>query len=133
MNHGSHGSHGRLICEDETYRIRGAVIEVHHALGAGFLEAVYQEALAIEFEHRGIPFASQPALALSYRGRPLRQGYSPDFICFDKVIVELKAARDLAPEHRAQTINYLRASGRGVALLVNFGTAPEAKIERFAL
>jgi GxxExxY protein len=133
MDHGIHGPHGRLLLREETFRIRGAIFEVYRAFGAGFLEGVYQEALAIEFEHQAIPFVAQPPLGLTYRGREMRQRYSPDFICFDQVIVELKAVRDFAPEHRAQLINYLRASGRSVGLLVNFGATPEARIERFAL
>lgn len=132
MNHRIHGPHGRLLCGEETFRIPGAVFEVYRAFGAGFLEGVYHDALAIEFEHLGIPFVSQPQLRLVHRGRELGHRYAPDFVCFEQVIVELKAVREFAPEHRAQTINYLRASGLKVGLLVNFGTTPEARIERFA-
>jgi len=124
--------HGLLLHAEETFQVRGAVFEVHSTLGSGFLEAVYQEALALEFADRGVPHRAQPALGLEYKGRRLRQTYVPDFICFDRVIVELKVAREIAPEHRAQMINYLRATGMKLGLLVNFG-APEAKIERFAL
>jgi GxxExxY protein len=105
---------------------------VYRAFGAGFLEGVYQDALAIEFEHLAIPFRSQPQLILAHRGRELSHRYAPDFICFDQVILELKAVRELAPEHRAQIINYLRASGLKVGLLANFGATPEVRIERFA-
>lgn len=132
MNHGFHGSHGSLLHAEETFRIRGAVFEVHSTLGSGFLEAVYQECLALEFSGREIPFRSQPILALDYKGMRLRQTYSPDFVCFDRIVVELKVAREIAPEHRAQVINYLRATGMSLGLLVNFGAA-QAKIERFAL
>jgi GxxExxY protein len=132
MNHGLHGFHGSLLHAEETFRIRGAVFEVHGAMGAGFLEAVYQECLAIEFARRGVPFRAQQPMALDYKGQRLRQTYVPDFVCFDMIIVELKVAREIAPEHRAQLINYLRATGLKLGLLVNFG-APEAKIERFAL
>jgi GxxExxY protein len=132
MDHGFHGSHGSLLHAEETFRIRGAVFDVHSTLGSGFLEAVYQECLALEFADRTIPFRAQQALGLEYKGRRLRQTYAPDFVCFDKIIVELKVVREIAPEHRAQVINYLRASGMKVGLLVNFGAA-EAKIERFAL
>ena len=117
---------------EETFRIRGAVFEVHSILGSGFLEGVYQECLAIEFASRGIPFKSQLPLSLTYKGQQLRHGYVADFVCFDRIILELKVAREIAPEHRAQTINYLRTTGIKLGLLVNFGTA-EAKIERFAL
>jgi GxxExxY protein len=132
MNHGFHGSHGSLLHAEETFRIRGAVFDVHSTLGSGFLEAVYQECLALEFAARKVPFKPQPTLALDYKGHRLRQTYIPDFICFERIIVELKVAREIAPEHRAQMINYLRATGMKLGLLVNFG-ASEAKIERFAL
>ncbi|HEX3916817.1 MAG TPA: GxxExxY protein [Caulobacteraceae bacterium] len=133
MSHGKHGEHGKLLFEDETFRIQGAVFEVSRVLGTGFLEAVYQEALAFEFETRGIPFVASPSLAISYKDRLLNQTYRPDFICFDHVIVELKAIRETAPEHRAQTLNYLRATGLKVGLLVNFGCAPKARVERLVL
>ena len=94
---------------------------------------MYQECLALEFHARGIPFLSKPPLALTYKGVTLAQTYQPDFICFDAVLVELKACRELAPEHRAQVMNYLRATGLRLGLLVNFGTTPRARIERFAV
>jgi len=108
------------------------VFEVNRALGAGFLEAVYQESLAIEFKLRGIPFRAMPKLSITYKSRVLDQVYVPDFICFETVIVELKAVRQVAPEHRAQVLNYLKASGLQIGLLVNFGCAP-ASIDRLAL
>jgi len=117
---------------EETFRIRGAVFEVHSTLGSGFLEAVYQECLALEFKARGISFQAQKPLTLDYKGQRLRQTYVPDFVCFDRIIVELKVVREIAPEHRAQMINYLRATGAKLGLVANFGSA-EAKIERFAL
>lgn len=124
--------HGHLFSA-ETFRIRGAAFEVYRRMGAGFLEAVYQECLALEFEQRAIPFEPLKALSLSYAGQPLKQVYVADFVCFGEIIVELKAVRGIAPEHRAQTINYLRASGMKLGLLLNFGTAPRMEIERFAL
>ena len=81
---------------------------------------------------RAIPFAAEPKLSLAYKGVPLATSYTPDFVCFEKLIVQLKAVRGIAPEHRAQTINYLRASGLRLGLLINFG-GPSAEIERFAL
>lgn len=123
----------KLLLSAETFRIRGAVFEVSKAMGTGFLEAVYQECLAAEFLARGIPFRATPSLKLEYKGAPLRQTYSPDFICFDAVIVELKAARELAAEHRAQLCNYLRATGLRVGLLVNFGRIGGAAVERTVL
>jgi GxxExxY protein len=109
------------------------VFEVYRAMGAGFLEAVYQECLTLEFGGCGIPFRALKPLELKYKGRSLRQTYAPDFVCFEKIIVEIKAARALAPEHMAQTINYLRATGLRLGLLVNFGATPVAQIERVVL
>lgn len=122
-----------LLQSDQTFRVRGAVFDVYRNMGAGFLEAVYHECLAIEFERAAIPFRALPLLSLNYCGAPLRQKYSPDFVCFEELIVEIKALRTLAPEHRAQVMNYLRATGLRVGLLVNFGSAPGVQIERFAL
>jgi len=102
-------------------------------MGSGFLEAVYQECLAIEFRRREIPFRDQVSLPLVYEGVRLRQTYVADFICFDQVLLELKAVRVLAPEHRAQLLNYLRATRIRVGLLVNFGAPSGVEIERFAL
>ncbi|HVN00578.1 MAG TPA: GxxExxY protein [Caulobacteraceae bacterium] len=133
MNHGKHGEHGSLLFAEETFRIRGAVFEVSRHLGAGFLEAIYQEALALEFDAQGIPYVAAPALGVTYKGTLLAQSYRPDFVCFNEIIVELKAVRDLAPEHRAQTLNYLKATGLRVGLLVNFGCAPKARVERLVL
>ena len=89
--------------------------------------------MALEFGSRGIAFAAKPQLALSYKGVRLKQAYSPDFICFERVIVELKAVNDFAPEHRAQVLNYLKATGLRVGLLVNFQSTPKARIERLIL
>ena len=133
MNHEIHETHEKVRYAKEAYEIQGAVFEVYRSLGAGFLEAVYQESLGIELNARLIPFVSQPPLRLQYKGRALRQTYAPDFICFEKVVIELKAVNTLAPEHRAQTFNYLRASGLRLGLLVNFGSTPGVQIERFAL
>ena len=123
----------RVVYADEVFRIQGAIYEVNQIMGSGFLEAVYQECLAIEFNARDIPFVALPALTLTYKGQPLRQAYQPDFVCFGLIIVELKAARELAPEHRAQVLNYLKATGLRLGLLVNFGSSPKARIERLVL
>lgn len=122
-----------LLFADEVFRIQGAIFEVSREMGAGFLEAVYQECLGIEFRERGIPFVASPALGLTYKGQPLVQRYVPDFTCFGQIIVELKAVRELAPEHRAQVLNYLKGTGLRVGLLVNFGSAPRTKVERLVL
>ena len=130
MNEGPHGEREQLLHREEVFQIQGAVFEVSRQMGTGFLEAVYHECLALEFVERGIPFITGQPLKLSYKGVPLRQTYVPDFICFGSVIVELKAVRDLAPEHDAQILNYLRATGLHVGLLVNFGSAPKARVKR---
>ena len=122
-----------MIYEEEGFAIRGAVIEVARTLGAGFAEEVYQEALEMELSSRGIPFVAQQELSLSYKGRPLRKTYRPDLVCYGKIVVELKAVRALAPEHEAQIINYLKATGMHLGLLVNFGAWPKADIRSFVL
>src|SRR5262245_23156134 len=111
-----------LLYEEETYRIRGACFEVYKEKGCGFLEAVYQECLSIEFRLQGIPFRAQAELGLLYKGRPLVQTYQPDFILFEKVILEIKAVSELRDIHRAQLQNYLKVTGLRVGLLVNFGS-----------
>jgi len=130
MNHGIHGIHGKIEYEAETYAIRGAIFEVYREMGCGFLEAVYQECLEREFHNRKIPFEAQKDLQLKYKGIALKQIYKPDFICYGKIIVELKAVKTLSDEHRAQLHNYLKATGLKVGLLVNFGHYPKATIER---
>jgi len=90
-----------LIYPTEAFRLQGAVFEVYRTMGPGFLEGVYQECLGVELEQRDIPFQALKPIAISYKGRPLRQGYVADFVCFDRIIVELKAIRAIAPEHRA--------------------------------
>jgi GxxExxY protein len=102
-------------------------------MGAGFLEAVYQEGLEVEFAGRGVPFETRRPLGLTYRGQRLRQTYVADFVCYDRIIVELKAVRVIAPEHRAQTVNYLRMTDMKLGLLINFGSTPRVEIERFIL
>jgi GxxExxY protein len=124
---------GNLIFEDEVFKIRGAVFEVHNEMGNGFLEAVYQECLEREFLRSGIPFVAQQSLSLSYKGEALIQVYQPDFICFGKIIVELKATSAIIPVHRAQLLNYLKATGIKLGLIINFGTYPKAQIEQIAL
>jgi GxxExxY protein len=128
-----HEKHESMLFADEAFRIQGAVFEVSRQMGTGFLEAVYQECLALEFAAQGITFVASPPLVLAYKGQPLKQSYRPDFVCFDRVIVELKVVRELAPEHRAQVLNYLRATGLRLGLLVNFGCAPKARVERLVL
>ena len=122
-----------IIHRLESYEIMGACFEVYKDKGAGFLEAVYQECLEIELGARKVPFKSQPQLALAYKGRPLKTKYIPDFLCYDKIIVELKAVSALTDEHRAQVQNYLRAAKLRLGLLVNFGHYPKVEYERIVL
>ena len=122
-----------FLFEEETYAIRGAVFEVYREMGCGFLEAVYQECLEKEFVLRNIPFVSQKDLTLSYKGQALKQTYKPDFICYGKIIVEIKALSATTGEHKAQVLNYLKATREKLGLLVNFGSYPKATIERFVL
>jgi GxxExxY protein len=121
-----------IIYKTESYAIVGACFEVYNDKGCGFLEPVYQECLAIEFEYQGIPAIAKPSLTLSYRGRILSQTYEPDYVYFGKIIVELKAVSALADEHRAQLLNYLHATGFELGLLVNLGHYPKLEYERIA-
>jgi GxxExxY protein len=124
---------GLLLYEKETYAMLGSCFEVYKEKGNGFLEPVYQECLEIELGLQQILFSPQATLRLSYKGRELRQRYIPDFMCYEKVIVELKAVTNLTDEHRAQLLNYLKATGYRVGLLVNFGHYPKLEHERFIL
>jgi GxxExxY protein len=110
-----------MIDKDLVYAINGAAMEVHSQLGCGFLEAVYQEALSIELTHRGIPFEREKEICIRYKGAVLEKRYYADFVCYDKVIVELKAISELTSTHVAQVLNYLKATGYRVGLLMNFG------------
>lgn len=119
-----------LIYKTESYAIIGACFEVYNEKGCGFLEPVYHECLAIEFEYQRLPAISKPSLTLSYRDRTLIQTYNPDFICYQKIVLELKTVSTLIDEHRAQLLNYLHATGFELGLLVNFGHYPGLEHER---
>lgn len=121
-----------LILKEEVYEIVGSAIEVSNELGAGFLEAVYQEALGIELKTRAVPFSAQPTIQITYKGRILTKEYVPDFICFDQIIVEIKAIKALTNIEQAQLLNYLKATGKPVGLLLNFG-APKLEWKRMVL
>ncbi len=110
-----------LLYKEEVYRIIGASMEVHRELGPGFLEAVYQEALEIEFQQRSISYEREKPLNIYYKGIKLNKTYSADFLCFNNVIVELKALSQLTGDHESQLINYLKATKLRVGVLINFG------------
>ena len=121
-----------ILYEDETNRIIGACMAVHNELGNGFLEAVYQDALEIELVNRNIPSVREAELHIDYNGQELASTFKPDFICYDTIIVELKAVKELDDMHRSQAINYAKVAGCDIALLVNFGE-PSLKFERFVI
>ena len=118
---------------EECYQIQGAVFDVYREIGSGFLEVVYQECLGKELSKRGIPFVAHPELRLFYKGEMLRQTYIPDLICHESIIVELKALSVTTGAHKAQVLNYLKATGMRLGLLVNFGCYPKATVERILL
>jgi GxxExxY protein len=118
--------------DPRTYSIIGAAMEVHRQLGCGFLEPVYQEALALEFVQRQIPFLNEVKLPLVYKNKPLESKYCADFICYRSIVVELKALSRMGRTEEAQIINYLKATGHQVGLLINFG-ARSLEHRRFVL
>ena len=122
-----------LIYEQESYAIRGAVYDVYREMGSGFLESVYQECLENELASRNIPFASQPEIQLYYKENLLSQVYIPDFICYNKIILELKVASELTNKHEAQIMHYLNATKMQLGLLINFGDYPKATIRRIVI
>ena len=121
-----------LIFKNEVYAIVGAAMEVSNELGCGFLEAVYQEALAIEFGKRQIPHEEQKRININYKGITLHKKYIADFLCYAQILVEIKAIRRITNTEEAQLLNYLKASGYSVGVLLNFGT-PKLEWKRFAL
>jgi GxxExxY protein len=110
-----------LLLKDEVYAIMGAAMDVHNELGSGFLEAAYQEAMEIELETRSIPFKPQCELQILHKGRPLKKAYCADFVCYGQIVVEIKAMTELTVREEAQLLNYLKATGLRVGLLINFG------------
>lgn len=112
----------KLLYKEEAFDIIGACMEVHKELGSGFLEAVYHEALLLELENRNIPFKSNVKLKVSFKGKELQKVYFADIVCYNKIILELKAINGLIPEHESQVINYLKATNYKLGLLINFGT-----------
>lgn len=122
-----------IIRKEDSYKIVGAAMEVYNQLGHGFLEAVYQEALEREFKSRGIPYEREKELIIFYKGEPLEQTYKADFICYEDIIVELKAVAMLQDSHRSQVYNYLRATKNKLGLLINFGNSDALEWERKVL
>lgn len=110
-----------LLHSEETYKIIGAAMEVHKTIGCGFTEPLYQEAFEQELLLRGIPYQREKTFHVTYKGKLLNKDFRPDFVCFDKIIVELKAVQDLVDEHYSQVYNYLKATGLQLGMLINFG------------
>jgi GxxExxY protein len=121
------------IFKAEAYQIMGACFAVYKDKGHGFVEPVYQDSLEIELDHLNIPFDSQCNYPIYHRGIKLKHSYTPDVVCYDKIIVELKATKALCDEHRAQVINYLKITGLELGLLINFGSYPKVEWERVVL
>jgi len=122
-----------LLYKNEVFQIIGAAIEVHKELGSGFLEAVYQEAFELELKFNSVPFVSQKLLNINYKGKLLSKGYVADLVCFDKIIIELKALQKISSNEESQVINYLKATGMKVGLLINFGSSGKLEWKRFIL
>ena len=122
-----------LLYKDEVYAVQGAIFDVYKEMGNAWHEEVYQQCLEREFAYRGIPFDAKKSLPIYYKGSPIAKTYEPDFWCFGKIIVEIKAVDRLVDEHRRQILNYLRITKSRLGLLVNFGAYPRVAIERFAL
>lgn len=122
-----------LLYGEQSYAINGAAFKVYNTLGHGFLEAVYQEALEIEFQKQGIPYEREKELKILYDGVELKQTYRADFVCYGHIIVELKAVSDLDDSHRSQVYNYLHATGFKLGLLYNFGNSDKLEKDRIVL
>ena len=123
----------KLVSGDEVYAIMGAAFAVHNELGSGFLEAVYQEALETELEARGIPYIPQHPVGIKYKGKVLQSHYFADLLCYERIIVELKALNQMGGVEEAQLLNYLKATGMKLGLLINFGKHPKLEWKRLVL
>ena len=121
-----------IIYKDESFKIIGACFEDYNHKGFGFTEPIYQECLQHELMLQGIPFVAQPELPMTYKGMPLLQKFRPDFVCYEKIVVEIKSVSALTDVHRAQTLNYLHATEFELGLLVNFRQFPKLIHERLA-
>ena len=129
-NHTNQHEQLNLVYKDECYEIYGCIYEVNRKLGVGFLEAVYQEALEIELRRKNIPFVSQQELEILYDGIPLKNKYIADIVCYEKIIIELKAVSKINNQHKAQVMNYMAATDYKLGLLVNFNSYPKSEIVR---
>ena len=121
MNANTHEYKNKILFKDEVYKIVGAAFEVSNTLGCGFLEAVYQEALEMEFQDNQIPFESQKRINITYKGNVLDKEYIADFVCYENIIIEIKAIKKTTEIEEAQLINYLKATQMPVGLIINFG------------
>ena len=124
---------GELLLKDEVYSVVGAAMEVYNELGCGFLEAIYQEAMQIELNLRGIQFESQKPILIAYKGQLLIKQYIADFVCDGPIPVELKAMEKLTPREESQLLNYMNATGIRVGLLLNFGATDKLEWKRLVL
>ena len=127
------GRKGQILYKEECYVIQGAIYEVYREMGCGFLEAVYQECLQKELSKCQIPYVAQQELGLTYKGEKLQQVYRPDLICYGKIVVELKAVKEITQADKAQTFNYLKVTDLHLGLIVNFGHYARVQIERIIL
>jgi GxxExxY protein len=127
------GAMKEILFKDEVYKVIGAAMEVYNELGFGFLEAVYQEALAIEMINQNIPFEIQKPLIITYKNTKLKKEYNADFFVFKKIIVEIKTEKNLVPSDEAQLLNYLKAINKRVGLLINFGNHDKLEWKRMIL
>ncbi|MDR1869740.1 MAG: GxxExxY protein [Treponema sp.] len=126
----NHHEQNKILYGEECYKIYGCIYTVNKKLGPGFLEAVYQEALEIELKRENIPFVSQKELRVLYDGIPLKSKYIADIVCYEKIIIEIKAISKINNQHKAQLMNYLAATGFRLGLLVNFSSFPKSEIIR---
>jgi len=122
-----------LVFKDEVYAIMGAAMEVHRELGSGFLESVYQEAMEMELTLCRIPFKAQKNIKIKYKGEPLKKEFIADLTCYEKIIVELKAQDSLSGKEEPQILNYLKATGMKLGLIINFGSHPKLEWKRLVL
>ena len=119
-----------ILFKDESYKIMGAMFEVYKEMGCGFLESVYQECVELELKDQIIPFVAQAPLKLKYKQHNLKSEYIPDAICYEKIVLELKVAKQISDQHRAQVHNYLKATNLRLGIIVNFGHYPKVEYER---